>query len=416
MSTPRRNSYTVSFKVSVVEWQRKNEASIHRTAKYFSIDRKRVREWCQKYSLLKGQTSGAPGKRRRLCWGKPLSVELDQKVFEFLEEERSEGRPVSNQLLKTKAIQIAGGLKIAGFRASCGWLNRWKQRYNVGVRAGTNNAQKIPADYADLLHSFRKSVITIRKAENIGPADIVNMDQTMCRFDMPPSHTNNKRGERTIRIKTTRAEKKGFTVALAATASGKKLPAVIVFKERGGSLGVRVRRSLRIPPNVRVRASTNGWMTAEEYQHWLVHVYGKESQRRLLIVDSYKPHQTVDSIKKVKDSCNSDVIIIPGGCTSIVQPMDKCINRPFKEYMRASWQEWMRQDRAKTKKGNLKQPSRQDAINWVSKAWESIKLETLTHSFLVCGISNALDGSQDDLVSDDLPSVEMDTSRRKREQ
>ena len=169
-----------------------------------------------------------------------------------------------------------------------------------------------------------------------------------------------------------------------------------------------VRWSLRIPPNVRVRATTNGWMTAE-YQYWLLHIYGKESQRRLLIVDIYKPHQMENNIKKVKDSCNSDVIIIPGGCTSIVQPMDRCINRPFKEYMRASWQEWMRQDRAKTKKGNLKQPSHQDAINWVSKAWDSIKLETLTNSFLVCGISNALDGSQDDLVPDDLPSVEMET-------
>ena len=102
---------------------------------------------------------------------------------------------------------------------------------------------------------------------------------------------------------------------------------------------MRIRWSLHIPPNVRVRASTNGWMTADEYQHWLAHVYGKESQRRLLIVDSYKPHQTEDSIKKVKDSCNSDVFISPGGCTSIVQPMDRCINRPFKEYVRASWQE-----------------------------------------------------------------------------
>ena len=102
------------------------------------------------------------------------------------------------------------------------------------------------------------------------------MDQTMCRFDIPPSRTNNKRGERTIYIKTTHAEKKGFTVPHAATASGKKLPGVIVFKERGGSLGVGVRLSLCIPPNVRVRA-TSGWMTAQEHQHWLVHVYGKES-------------------------------------------------------------------------------------------------------------------------------------------
>ena len=264
---------------------------------------------------------------------------------------------MSNQLLKTKALQIAGGLKLEGFRASCGWLSRWKRRYGVGVRVGTNSAQRLPADYADHLHTFRKSVIVIRKAENIGPA----------------------------------------------TASGKKLPAMIVFKERGGSLGVRVWRSLHIPPNVRVRATTNGWMTAQEYQHWLAHVYGKESQRCLLIVDIYKPHQTDDSIKKVKESCNSDVIIIPGGCTSIVQPMDKCINRPFKENVRASWQEWMQQDR-----GNLKQLTRQDAINWVSRAWDSIKPETLTHSFVVCGISNALDGSEDDLVSDDLPSVEIE--------
>ena len=147
-------------------------------------------------------------------------------------------------------------------------------------------------------------------------------------------------------------------------------------------------------------------MTAEEYQHWLVHVYGKECKHRLLIVNSYKPHRSETSMEVVKEHCNAECVIIPGGCTSIVQPMDCCINKPFKEHIRASWQEWMRQDKAKTKMGNLKQPTHQDAIDWVSKAWESIRLDTIIHSFLVCGISNALDGSEDDLVSDDVPSIE----------
>ena len=40
----RRNSYTGRFKVSVVEWQRKNKASIQRTAKHFSIEGGRNRE------------------------------------------------------------------------------------------------------------------------------------------------------------------------------------------------------------------------------------------------------------------------------------------------------------------------------------------------------------------------------------
>ena len=35
---PRWNFYTVRFKVSVVEWQRKNKASIHRTSQHFSIE------------------------------------------------------------------------------------------------------------------------------------------------------------------------------------------------------------------------------------------------------------------------------------------------------------------------------------------------------------------------------------------
>ena len=54
-------------------------------------------------------------------------------------------------------------------------------------------------------------------------------------------------------------------------------------------------------------------MTATEYQHWLVRVFGKEKKRRLLVVDSYKPHQSEESITMAKERCNADVIIIPGG-------------------------------------------------------------------------------------------------------
>ena len=88
------------------------------------------------------------------------------------------------------------------------------------------------------------------------------------------------------------------------------------------------------------------------------------------------------------------------------QPMDKCINRPFKQRMRDCWQEWIKQERPKTKAGNLKQPTWQDVVNWVSFAWSSIKEETTVHSFLVCGISNGLDGSEDDMASSDIPSVD----------
>ena len=46
-----------------------------------------------------------------------------------------------------------------------------------------------------------------------------------------------KKGAKTVRIKTTLVEKKGFTVALVAMADGSKLPVVIIFKEHGRVLG-----------------------------------------------------------------------------------------------------------------------------------------------------------------------------------
>ena len=87
MCSHRRSSYTVNFKVSVVEWTRKNEASLHTAAREFNVDRKRVRDWTQKYDELKGKCAGAPGKRRKLSTGRPpISTDLDQRVLEFLEE------------------------------------------------------------------------------------------------------------------------------------------------------------------------------------------------------------------------------------------------------------------------------------------------------------------------------------------
>ena len=156
---------------------------------------------------------------------------------------------------------------------------------------------------------------------------------------------------------------------------------------------------------MQVRASRNGWMTRVEYHHWLQCVFKSQAERRILVVDSYKSHKSEESIEIAKRRCNSEVIIIPGGCTSIIQPMDKCINKPFKTYMRQEWQEWMREDRPTTKAGNLKQPTRQNIVNWVSKAWASIEQKVITDSFLVCGLANALDGSEDDLVSDDIPDL-----------
>ena len=79
----------------------------------------------------------------------PLSVQLDDRVFDFLQEKRKFGLAVSNVALIDEAKRVAAELNIVGFKASNGWLVRWKQRFNVGLRHKTNESPSLPERYQD---------------------------------------------------------------------------------------------------------------------------------------------------------------------------------------------------------------------------------------------------------------------------
>ncbi|CAI7791300.1 unnamed protein product [Closterium sp. NIES-54] len=97
--------------------------------------------------------------------------------------------------------------------------------------------------------------------------------------------------------------------------------------------------------------------------------------------------------------------VIPAGCTSKIQPLDVAVNRSFKATVRQLYQEWFESEGVDclTKRvfpcvaGNIRKPPPDLTLKWISKAWKAVPKELIQRSFLTCGISNALDGSQDNL-------------------
>ena len=81
------------------------------------------------------------------------------------------------------------------------------------------------------------------------------------------------------------------------------------------------------------------------------------------------------------------------------------------ENFRKCWVEWMMSgEKSLTPGGALRRPTLAIVTEWVKHAWDLIPTEMVIKSFKKCGISNELDGSEDDILYEELVSETAETT------
>ncbi|CAI7871751.1 unnamed protein product, partial [Closterium sp. NIES-53] len=161
------------------------------------------------------------------------------------------------------------------------------------------------------------------------------------------------------------------------------------------------------PPDVVVSCHKNGWMDAngviqwleECVKHFLKPGFRRHARSSMVVLDSYRDHLT-EAVKEKFRELNCVLAIIPSGCTAEVQPLDVSINKSFKASVRQQYQKWFQEEGQEqlTRAGNLKKPPPEVVVGWISRAWKAVPADLIKRAFLTCGISNALDGSEDGLA------------------
>lgn len=59
------------------------------------------------------------------------------------------------------------------------------------------------------------------------------------------------------------------------------------------------------------------------------------------MLNSFEAHKTEQVKHILLKSENADLAVIPYGLTSELEPLDVCLNEPFKDRVKQKWMTWM---------------------------------------------------------------------------
>ena len=392
LTITKRQSYTVSDKLRIIQFAEQNG---NRAAeREFGVSESNVRLWRKsKENLEKMPRLKRANRGKKASW-----PELEIDLLAWITEKRNNGLAILPSIVRLKALDLAKDEKYnipeGHFKAGNHWCQRFMKRNNLSLRQKTTLAQRLPDDYEEKIVRFHRFIIDRRKENSYPLHFIANMDETPLTFDIPPNRTINSTGEKTVKIRTTGNEKNRVTVVLACCGDGSKLKPMVIFKRKTVP-------KINNKHGVVVSAQEKGWMDTDQMKVWIDKVWRWQFgglRKSLLVYDAFKAHVT-DRVKALFKRERTDLAVIPGGLTSILQPLDVSLNKPFKDGVRRQWMQWRAEGIYEfTATGRQKKASEELICSWISQAWNDIPAEMITSSFLKCGITNNLDGSEDDLV------------------
>ena len=134
----------------------------------------------------------------------------------------------------------------------------------------------------------------------------------------------------------------------------------------------------------------------------------------LLCLDQHKAQKTPSIEALLTRDCNTTTALIPPGCTCLVQPLDVFFNAPFKCMVDDLATSHMQEHLDDYVHGNYSAKDRRVLLTkWIGEAWEKTcaDKEMVIRAFKKCGISVAIDSSEDEEINiNNIEDYEVESS------
>lgn len=388
----------ISIKLQAIEYAEKN--GNHKAAIAYNVNRSTIIYWRNHKNEYNNVDN--PEKRITLHNGKsPLFPDIENKLYEFFEFNRKLGNCITTGSLVHQFLVLCPDRKNDKLDTIYHIIYRFMKRHYLTIRTSTHIGQALPEESYDRMMLYLRTIIRLRRDNKINePYLMLNADETPIFLNMPSNKTIEKIGKKTITINTQGQEKLRISCLLTISGDGTKLPPFVIFKgEKDGRIIKELNKNNHvINKNIFIGMNKNSWTTIEIINDWIKSIiipYARNkcnNKKILLIWDRAKTHLNEDT-KKLLEENSIIQVFIPPGMTRILQPLDVSINKPFKDLLKDMYIQ-----ACINAKKHIEKVKREIIINWIVDAWNNknnINENIIKNSFLITGISNNEDGSED---------------------
>ncbi|KAF0724873.1 hypothetical protein Ae201684P_008451 [Aphanomyces euteiches] len=210
--------------------------------------RKQIYTWVKKHAVINTMASSARTAkmtcRRDRGTGTTLSKEVEENLPRWVQSMRKDGVPVTYDMLRAMALEAAVdmGLRDDQFRAGWHWVQGFKQRHGLSLRARTRTGQQTHDDGLAVLEQFSERIKKVVQDERIDR--IYNADQTAINYEYLPTKTLNKCYDNTVWVKCGGKTKERMTAMLLADNTGFKHPLFLVLRTSKSKVKATVQENL----------------------------------------------------------------------------------------------------------------------------------------------------------------------------
>lgn len=321
----KRNTLCLADKMKVIEYAKQNQsAGTRKIANVFNCGRSQIQTILKNQeSITRDYETNAPAARKRLRG--PQYEDIDSTVYDWYCLARQRLVPVTGPMLQEEALIIASSLGINEFKASNGWLQRFKDRNNIKQLVVSGESGDVSEE---TVAAWRERLVTL--TQGYSPENILwNKDETGCFFRALPDKSL---ADAKTACKGGKKAKIRITLAFIANAAGEKEVPIVIGRSASPRCfkGIRDKKK---PFGIPYYSNAKAWMDSVIMLDILNKINRKLARQKrnvILFLDNVSSHSP-DLVSKFS---NTKVVFLPKNTTSRLQPLDAGIIKNFKSHYR----------------------------------------------------------------------------------